>query len=254
MIWLFFSLKGRLNRAYFWYGSLALVLAFFIIGFFVQEVLRSVFGIYEVDTAVKISTGLVVWPMFAIGVKRCHDLGRSWWLYLLGFIPVMGLLFVLYFAFFRGTDGPNKYGPDPCYRPDKAFVLKGPRDIQAGPIRHEELSEDQLSRIREVNTILAEVYSLSFEEWVDGFKRDQNPEFEICVWECIACTYQKYCNENTLTPVERQDVFMVMLSCTAIPEDRIIDFCKLKAISEDQARDVMERFLDGAEPPTTIDR
>ena len=254
MIWLFLSLKGRLNRAFFWYASIVIVAAFFIIGFFVQGVLMVLSGVYDADTPVKISAGLLVWPMFAVGVKRCHDFNKPWGLALLGFIPIVNVPVGFFMTLLAGTDGSNRYGPDPCYRSDKGFVLKSPQDIQAGPIRHEELSEDQLSRIRKVNTILAEVYPLSFEEWVDGFKRDRNPEFEIRIWVYTAVTYQEYCRENSLTPVERQDVFMVMLFCICMPEDRILDSCNLKAISEDQARDVMDRFFDGSEPPATIAR
>ena len=77
---------------------------------------------------------LVVWiahlvPSIALVVRRFHDLDQTGWLYLLflilSFIPVIGLLvsisMIVWFCF-RGTDGPNKYGPDSLeYDFDRGF-------------------------------------------------------------------------------------------------------------------------------------
>jgi uncharacterized membrane protein YhaH (DUF805 family) len=79
------------------------------------------------------------WIMIALGAKRLHDLGWTAWLMAIpvlvgAALPYMGLALgdpintivlnglgalacLLPFAFIRGTEGPNRYGPDPLGRP-----------------------------------------------------------------------------------------------------------------------------------------
>ena len=56
-------------------------------------------------------------PMIAVTVRRLHDQNKSGWYYLLGLIPYIGGLIMLFFMCTRGTDGANQYGPDP-FDPD----------------------------------------------------------------------------------------------------------------------------------------
>ena len=52
-------------------------------------------------------------PAFMLSIRRLHDLNRpSWWC--IGFfIPMVNFVLGIYLLFFRGTKGPNQYGPDP---------------------------------------------------------------------------------------------------------------------------------------------
>ena len=52
-------------------------------------------------------------PALAVQVRRFHDLGKSGWMVLLGFIPLIGAIIVLVFMCMDGTRGENEYGPDP---------------------------------------------------------------------------------------------------------------------------------------------
>ncbi len=55
--------------------------------------------------------------LIPVSVRRLHDVDYSGLILLLGFIPIIGLAVNLYLfavmGFRRGTNGPNKYGPDP---------------------------------------------------------------------------------------------------------------------------------------------
>lgn len=51
-------------------------------------------------------------PALAVLVRRLHDTDKSGWWVLLSFIPLGGLV-LLFFAVTEGTNGPNRYGPDP---------------------------------------------------------------------------------------------------------------------------------------------
>src|SRR6266536_3802312 len=52
-------------------------------------------------------------------------------------------------------------------------------DIELGPVQHESLNEDLLSRIRIIHNVLDDVLKTSLEETIDNFRRDSDPESEI---------------------------------------------------------------------------
>ena len=57
---------------------------------------------------------LTVTQIFLVTHRRLHDLNASGWWQLITFIP-LGQLMMIGFIFFKGTDGPNKYGDPPKY-------------------------------------------------------------------------------------------------------------------------------------------
>jgi len=128
--WVWFSFSGRLNRKAYWLKGVVLMS---IIGFGVQ-----IFGVFVGMVAgasalggiLGISALLIVilpllvfnfWVSLAISVKRAHDLGHSGWWLLLFLVPIYNLWIAIKVAFFRGTPGPNDYGPDPI-DPVNAYV------------------------------------------------------------------------------------------------------------------------------------
>ena len=52
-------------------------------------------------------------PTFALTIRRLHDTNRSGFWILIGFIPIVGGLVLLYFMLIEGTRGPNLFGADP---------------------------------------------------------------------------------------------------------------------------------------------
>jgi uncharacterized membrane protein YhaH (DUF805 family) len=108
------SFSGRARRAEYWWFSLFLAL-----GSFVLAILDSiVFGVATVaDYGIGplgglFSLGLII-PSIAVSFRRLHDLDRSAWWLLLGLIPLIGALVLLFWYVQRGTVGDNRFGPDP---------------------------------------------------------------------------------------------------------------------------------------------
>ena len=56
-------------------------------------------------------------PSFMLIVRRLHDLNRPAWWCVGVFVPLVNLVLGIYLLFFKGTDGPNDYGPDPLEVP-----------------------------------------------------------------------------------------------------------------------------------------
>ncbi len=58
----------------------------------------------------------VALPTVAVTVRRLHDTDRSGWWLLLAVVPFPGLAFLAALLVFQGTEGRNRFGPDPLGR------------------------------------------------------------------------------------------------------------------------------------------
>ena len=52
-------------------------------------------------------------PGLAVVVRRLHDVGKSGWFYLIGLIPLIGVIWLLVLMCTDGDKGDKAYGPDP---------------------------------------------------------------------------------------------------------------------------------------------
>jgi uncharacterized membrane protein YhaH (DUF805 family) len=101
--------KGRISRSTFWI-FLIFLNALLFVGFLSKSE-----SVPEVVTA---TLGLLMFPVLIVGIimqiKRWHDRDKSGWWVLINFIPIVGGLWCLVeCGFLKGTDGPNRFGPDP---------------------------------------------------------------------------------------------------------------------------------------------
>jgi uncharacterized membrane protein YhaH (DUF805 family) len=53
-------------------------------------------------------------PSIAVGSRRLHDIGKSGWLQLLCFIPVIGWILLIYWFAQPGQAESNQYGAPPA--------------------------------------------------------------------------------------------------------------------------------------------
>lgn len=84
--------------------------------------------------------------------------------------------------------------------------------LEKGPIRHESLPEPVVERIETIADIFDDVLPGTPEEWVEDFRRDEDPESELIVWERIADRYL-----HTVDPYDcierKRDVLKILLNC-----------------------------------------
>jgi uncharacterized membrane protein YhaH (DUF805 family) len=52
-------------------------------------------------------------PSLAVGARRLHDIGRSGWFLLIWFIPLIGMLIMIYWNVQPSAEGKNEYGEAP---------------------------------------------------------------------------------------------------------------------------------------------
>ena len=105
----FAKCTGRSRRSEFWFFGLAnflVLLLLGIIGAFLRELGTILPGIYILVICI---------PSISLSVRRLHDTGKSGWFILLGLIPLIGEIILLYFYCLDSEERQNEYGPSPKY-------------------------------------------------------------------------------------------------------------------------------------------
>ena len=109
---LYFSPNGRTSRKLYWLASLPL----FPLLILVDLLIKAEPSFEATILAAVVGVALLVASLI-LNIKRCHDRDKSGWFALVGFIPALGPLWALLeLGLLRGTEGPNRYGPDPRSR------------------------------------------------------------------------------------------------------------------------------------------
>ena len=60
-----------------------------------------------------IFTLLIFIPGLAAAARRLHDTDRSGFWILISFIPLIGIIWLIVLLTFKGSEGDNRFGPDP---------------------------------------------------------------------------------------------------------------------------------------------
>jgi uncharacterized membrane protein YhaH (DUF805 family) len=106
---LYLSSQGRISRKVYWVASLPLM-PLSILG----DLLMRGESTVEAAFLALILLVVVLVPTVVLSIKRCHDRDRSGWFLLLYLIPLIGSVWLLIdLGFLRGSQGPNRFGPDP---------------------------------------------------------------------------------------------------------------------------------------------
>lgn len=99
------NFSGRASRSEYWLWVL-----FIVLGSIVAVIIDEVIGIRLIDPIFALATLL---PSIAVAVRRLHDIDRSGWWLLINFIPLIGLIVLIVWFCTSGTEGLNRFGPDP---------------------------------------------------------------------------------------------------------------------------------------------
>jgi uncharacterized membrane protein YhaH (DUF805 family) len=116
-----FSFEGRIGRAWFWFFGLAATV--FYCGLFLLWGMATVStmgpegpgaGAGIAGVVVFLLSLTLIWPAFAVQAKRWHDVDKSAWWILLGFVPIGNIVALVFTGFIPGTPGPNRFGDPPA--------------------------------------------------------------------------------------------------------------------------------------------
>ena len=116
------TFSGRAPRPEFWWWTLAVFLALLILGLIESLLLAPLlgFGIGDEDAGQPLSalaSLALILPNLAVGARRLHDTGRTGWWLLIGLVPIVGILVLIYFYVQPSDPGDNDYGAPKPWAP-----------------------------------------------------------------------------------------------------------------------------------------
>lgn len=107
--------RGRACRSEYWYFFL-----FYLLISIVLSLMDGILGAHRREDPGLLG-GLfalaMLLPTLGVAVRRLHDIGKSGWWLLVGFVPLIGGLVLLVFAVRDSDAGDNAYGPNPKLAP-----------------------------------------------------------------------------------------------------------------------------------------
>lgn len=109
---------GRATRSEYWYFILFNFIISFIAVLLDRVVINPMLGATPEQAQqggflqIIIALALLI-PSIALGVRRLHDIGKSGWWILVGLIPIIGFIVLIYFYVQDSQAGNNIYGTNP---------------------------------------------------------------------------------------------------------------------------------------------
>lgn len=104
--------SGRARRKEYWMFVLFSTIVSFILG-----LIDGAMGTIPEEGSTGLLGGIyslaIFIPSLAVGVRRLHDVGKSGWMLLLLFLPIIGWIWLLILHCTDSEDGENQYGPNP---------------------------------------------------------------------------------------------------------------------------------------------
>jgi uncharacterized membrane protein YhaH (DUF805 family) len=164
MSWFIYSLRnyanfsGRANRREWWIFWFFCCLPSVLLIVLLESGERSVVSreffatalIAMAIVAVVFWLGLLI-PLFAVTVRRLHDVGLSGWWLLLVFVPILGAIFFLVVLLLGGNKGENAYGSRPPLHP--SIPSKAPEsfgEMLSKEVKHEQDTVDFVANLQDL--------------------------------------------------------------------------------------------------------
>ena len=104
--------SGRVRRSEYWYFSLFSILFFTVVMILTTQLIYAGAAIFA-NILLLIGVLIFAIPRLAVSVRRLHDIGKSGWFILFGFILLVGFILLLVFYLTDSEPRTNKWGPNP---------------------------------------------------------------------------------------------------------------------------------------------
>ncbi len=129
-------------------------------------------------------------------------------------------------------------------------VTMDPNDLQFNDYVHESLSESLLERIKATTDIFEPVDGISFEQTVDMYRRDLNPEKNIIIWEEMARVFVLFCEGNCQSKEKKYETYKLLLLLSMFPLEQAIQHLNPQLLSKSEVEEVSSMY---ALEPTPIE-
>ena len=117
-------------------------------------------------------------------------------------------------------------------------------DLQLGDIKHSSFVGDRSLKVLQIQNELSEVYSMTYEDWELGFRRDTNPDSEISIWLNLCAFYNEF-SLQLQSKEERQELFQILNCCLCSIPDFVLKQVKLNRLDTIFATEVVTTYFQG---------
>lgn len=133
-------------------------------------------------------------------------------------------------------------------RASQTTTTVDPATLELGPIRHAELPPALIERVKALEPVFADVYPITHEQWLEGFQRDVHPEREIAIWEQIAIAFSQFTAGRNLSREVRREAFGLLLFRSGATADATLKQAKLKYLTREEARKLVNLYKAPPQP------
>jgi hypothetical protein len=107
---------------------------------------------------------------------------------------------------------------------------------------HPPFTGELRQKIETIQELMAEVLPKSYEEWEDGFRRDQHPESEIAIWCNLALGYRFLTDGQDYPDEAKREVLRILLACINNGREHVLATVTPQFFSREQVREMLDRL------------
>lgn len=131
-------------------------------------------------------------------------------------------------------------------------VIVDPNTVNLHSYVHQSLSPDLLKRIKKTTDIFEAVDGISYEQAVDLYKRDLDPEANLIIFEEMARIYKKFCSSRCSNPKKKKDVYTLLLLRSMFSTSEAIARFKPVTLTKQEIIDITKQYKLVAQPISVI--
>ena len=117
-----------------------------------------------------------------------------------------------------------------------------PNALHQSTFRHPPFDQPTRGRIRKLMGILKEVQPLTFAEWENGFRRDQNPQKEIDLCLHIAGVYEEVADRHALSLEQKKELHRTLSRCSTCSYEQAANIVFPEKLSREVMNEAIQAY------------
>jgi len=117
--------------------------------------------------------------------------------------------------------------------------------LKIGAYQHDSLPPDVMVAIAEFVNELADVRPMTQDEWIDGFRRDANPDREVAGWWHLSKILRVMTDRHQYSAPQRAEGFRILVACFTGARDTVRERSDPELLPADQVEQTIQYFYEG---------
>jgi hypothetical protein len=134
------------------------------------------------------------------------------------------------------------------------IVRMNPDELSYNDYVHDELPEPLLLRIKATTDVFEPVDGISYEQAVDMYRRDPDPESNLVIWEEMARVFLVFCETRCDSPERKFEAYKALLLASMFPPDAVMEQLQPRALRSEDVKDIISMYGLPPEPIPVIRR